>query len=138
MYAMSKTEPEHRLSDGFKHSRQYLRQGIPYLRTLWPSAPKVQWNGSHPGLEALGERNVTYVLATVKTKSGLFGFVHLHNLGLFAMKLAEPEDGPNSPDTVTLYHRNKTEDERYVLSEELIAPEAAATFARSAEATQQV
>ena len=137
MYAMSRMEPERRLSDSFRYSRQYIRRGIPYPRSLWPSAPIVQWNGPHPGLEAFGERTFTYLLATANASTGLFGFVHLHNLGLFAMKLAEPEDLV-CPNTVTLYHRNKTDDDRYVLSEEPISPEAAATFARSAEATQQL
>ena len=138
MYAMSRMQPERRLSDSFRFSRQYIRRGIPYPRTLWPSAPIVQWNSPHPGLEAFGERNFTYLLATVNTPMGVFGFVHLHNLGLFAMKLAEPEDELLCPDTVTLYHRNQTDDDRYVLSEEQISPEAATTFARAAEATQQL
>ena len=138
MYAMSRMQPEHRLNASFRYSRQSIRRGIPYPRTLWPSAPIVQWNGPHPGLEALGERNFTYLLATVNTTTGVFGFVHLHNLGLFAMKLAEPDDDLLCPNTVTLYHRNQTDDDRYVLSEEKTSPEAAAMFARFAEATQQL
>jgi hypothetical protein len=138
MYAMSKMDPEGRLSDSFRYSRRYILQGIPYPSSLWPSTPIVQWNGPHPGQAVWGDKNFTYLLATVNTDTGLFSFVHLHNLGLFAMKLAESEDDLACPDTLTTYIRSNSDDDRYVLNEEPAPPEEAATFAQTAEAAKQL
>lgn len=54
------------------------------------------------------------------------------------MKLAEPGDDLVCPNTLTLYHRNKIDGDRYALSEDPASPEEASAFARSAETAQQL
>jgi HNH endonuclease len=138
MYAMARMQPEHRRSDSFRFSRRYILRGITYPLSLWPSAPIVQWNGPYPGQEVLGDKLFTYLLATVNLDTGLYSLIRLHNMGLFAMKLAEPEHELLCPDTLTTYLLRKNGSERYVLSEDLASPEDAAAYARSVKSAQEL
>jgi hypothetical protein len=137
MYAMSKMKEEKRFSHSFNHSRKYIIEGTPYPPDYWLYSSVVQWNGPFPAEEIFRERQFTYFLATLNLNSNLYSLIRLHNMGLFAVKLASSADGVVCRDTITMYLLEEDGNNR-ILKEEECLPEEVALFAQAVERTQQL
>jgi len=132
MYALSSLPEQHRYSPAFEDTRTYILNGTAYPHDYWRKAPVLQWNGTYPGINVIGEHKFTYMLALVSNQGCLFCLIRLHNMGLFAVKLTPAQDSGLGLNSLSTYLLNKEDNGRYSLQEHNFSQEKANDFAASA------
>lgn len=131
MYALSRLPQGQRYSATFDPTRAYILKGTQYPHDYWQHAPVLQWDGTYPGIDVIGDHKFTYLLALVPKDDGLFCLLQLHNMGLFAVKLSTPGDSLLALNSVTTYLLNKEDNGKYSLKENDFPLDKARDFTKS-------
>ncbi|MGH2397173.1 MAG: HNH endonuclease [bacterium] len=129
LYLISMLPYSDRFNEAFQSIRDYILFGknTAEMQTL---ELVIQWNGPHPEV-ALGDRNFTYLLATVEVDRRVFGVVQLHNMGLFCVRLLASQPNTCPPDSLTTYLLQKEGSDNYALTTHDHSSDEVAAFAAS-------
>jgi hypothetical protein len=139
MYAMSRIEEqEKRYSSLFEYARQYILYGTQYPSGYWRNSPILQWNGSYPGAEIVGERKFNYFLSTINLSGSLYGLILIAHIGLFGVKLGENDTERVCRNSMTMYLLDISSDQRYPLRVEEFSQEDADKFAKAVSEVNQL
>ncbi|MBN9357392.1 MAG: hypothetical protein J0I15_13135 [Herbaspirillum huttiense] len=136
VFLMSLLDESSRHGEHFKDICTFILTGA-RDHNRWPTSRVIQWQGEHP-LHFSPDTAFTILLAVVANNGKLFGFVHLFNMGLFAVELGETTEEFPLVDTLRtyLFDKNKPDAPGYIVTEH--SAEVARKFGDEARRSSQL